>query len=248
VDVKLIAHTQLPYDALSLGTGEDDYKDGIFIDPVKNWMLGDMELDPDATDMDTLAEYAGRGCYLSFNKPNESTRANKDYLANIIKQGHFNVMRHGSFTLYVTGVSRSLSHQLVTHTFLETSQESQRYVNQESSSYVVPPVSRDNEGELDLLREAWEAAQELYTEYLERLEKRGITGKKATQAARSVLPNMTATSFTVSSNLQGWRSFLQQRLSPAADAEIQEFARRVLVIAKEVAPACFQDFEVPNVG
>jgi thymidylate synthase (FAD) len=263
VDVKLLAHTELPYDALSLGTGEDDYKDGIFIDPIKNWMLGDMELDPDATDMDTLVEFAGRACYQSFHKPSEKTRTNGGYMANIINQGHFSVMEHASFTVYVTGVSRALTHELVRHRHLSFSQLSQRFVNEEDTEFVVPPALRDalqdhpydlGDGvagdELgDVFEQVKYTALAAYEEIVKHLQEcKGLTRKQAREAARAVLPNMTETRIVVTGNLRAWRDVITRRIDPAADAEIQEFARRVLAIAKEVAPACFQDFEVPNAG
>jgi thymidylate synthase (FAD) len=248
VDVKLLAHTQLPYDALSLGTGEDDYKDGIFIDPIKAWMLGDMELDPDATDMDTLVEFAGRACYQSFHKPSEATRTNDRYMANIIRQGHFSVMEHASFTVYVTGVSRSLTHELVRHRHLSFSQLSQRFVNEEDVETVIPPAADGDSFPLSTMARVADVVAEAYTDLVEHYQEvRGLPRKQAREAARAVLPNMTETRIVVTGNLRAWRDVISRRIDPAADAEIQEFARKVLVIAKKVAPNCFQDFEAPDV-
>lgn len=86
-----------------------------------------------------IPEFAGRGCYKSFDRPNPKTFTNRDYLQNIATQNHGNVMEHASVTFYVTGVSRSLSHELVRHRHMTPSQESQRYVPIDELR-VVPPV------------------------------------------------------------------------------------------------------------
>lgn len=242
MDVKLIAHTEIPYDALSLSDALEDYQGGIFIDPMKSWHLGEMELDPDATDVETLVEFAGRACYQSFHKPNEATRANASYMANIIDQGHFSVMEHASFTVYVTGVSRSLTHELVRHRHLSFSQLSQRFVNEEDVETVIPPAADGDPFPLSTMARVADVVSEAYSDLVEHYQQvRGLPRKQAREAARAVLPNMTETRIVVTGNLRAWRDVIARRIDPAADAEIQEFARKVLEIAKQVAPNCFQD-------
>ena len=69
----------------------------------------------DAEDIDLLAEYGGRACYQSWHRPNPATRENDAYLNHILEEGHLSVMEHGSVTFYVTGISRSLTHELIRH-------------------------------------------------------------------------------------------------------------------------------------
>ena len=71
--------------------------------------------DPNASTGQSLAEMAGRSCYQSWNRPNPKTAANSDYIRHIIDVGHWSVLEHASFTVYVEGVSRSLTHELVRH-------------------------------------------------------------------------------------------------------------------------------------
>ena len=73
---------------------------------------------PWATDADggqALAEFAGRACYQSWNKPNPATATNAGYLRHILEVGHLSVLEHGTATFYLTGVSRSLTHELIRH-------------------------------------------------------------------------------------------------------------------------------------
>ena len=82
----------------------------------------------DADGGQALAEFAGRACYESWHKPNPATATNAGYLRHILEVGHLSVLEHGSVTLYLRGVSRSLTHELVRHRHLSFSQLSQRYV------------------------------------------------------------------------------------------------------------------------
>lgn len=91
-------------------------------------------------DGQALVEFAGRACYQSFHKPNEATRSNADYIKHIVKVGHHSILEHGSVTFYITGISRSLTHEFIRHRHLSPSQLSQRFVNAETMKVVVPPL------------------------------------------------------------------------------------------------------------
>src|SRR5947209_10966315 len=60
-----------------------------------------------------LVEVAGRVCYMSFAKPRPG--GNKAYLGHILEVGHGSVLEHAVWNLLITGVSRSLTHELVRH-------------------------------------------------------------------------------------------------------------------------------------
>lgn len=85
-----------------------------------------------------LSETAGRICYLSFEKPRPG--GNGAYLHHIKEVGHGSVLEHAVFNLVFTGVSRSLTHELVRHRAgFGYSQLSQRYVDESAVEAVVPP-------------------------------------------------------------------------------------------------------------
>lgn len=85
-----------------------------------------------------LSETAGRVCYMSFAKPRPG--GNSAYLHHIKEVGHGSVLEHAVWNLLITGVSRSLTHELVRHRQgLGYSQLSQRYVDESVAEYVVPP-------------------------------------------------------------------------------------------------------------
>lgn len=85
-----------------------------------------------------LPEVAGRLCYMSYAKPRPG--GNLAYLDHILDVGHGSVLEHATWNLIFTGISRSLSHELVRHRVgWGYSQLSQRYVDESVAEYVVPP-------------------------------------------------------------------------------------------------------------
>lgn len=218
--------------------------DGSLDEPVTlEWM--EWETDK-TTDADHLAEFAGRACYQSFDRPNPNTAANSDYLNNILTQQHFSVLEHASATFYIEGVSRSLTHELVRHRHLSFSQLSQRFVNAEKDFEVVHPPAVRSDPNLWSYDAAVGTAREAYKEVYRVLRDKDLTVKQAREAARAVLPNMVETKIVVTGNHRAWREFLAKRLSPAADAEIRELAIALLARLRQIAPNTYQDFSVPR--
>lgn len=196
--------------------------------------------------IDFLHEFAGRACYQSFHRPNPATATNKDYLAKTNSQGHFSILEHGSVTFYVEGVSRSLTHELIRHRHLSYSELSQRYVNVEEASIVVPPALEDDGHALGILETVRNLTEAAYAELTAHLESKGLKRKRAREAARAVMENDTETKIVVTGNIRAWRDVLTKRYHVAADAEIQRFAAEVLKHLRDIAPNSVQDLpEVP---
>ena len=89
---------------------------------------------------EVLVEAGGRVCYLSFANPRPGGM--RAYADNILRSDHTSVLEHAVFTIMVTGVSRSLTHELVRHRHASPSQLSQRYVDESACEVVVPPALR----------------------------------------------------------------------------------------------------------
>ena len=209
---------------------------------------------PWQTDTDggeALAEFAGRACYQSWNKPNPATATNAGYLAHILEVGHLSVLEHGTVTMYFTGVSRSFTHELIRHRHFSYSQLSQRYVPERNAAMVEPDVIAEDPELHKKFVEAAEASVRAYTELLEGLERRfadlpnaTLRRKQARQAARAVLPNATETRIVVTGNYRAWRHFVAMRASEHADIEIRELAIACLRELQRIAPNAFADFQV----
>ena len=111
------------------------------------------------------------------------------------------MLEHAVWNLLVTGVSRSLTHELVRHrSGFGYSQLSQRYVDESVAEYVEPDVIADDPELHALWLEAIEHSHRAYVNLAERLAAkmadepdRTARRKNARQAARSVLPNAANT-------------------------------------------------------
>ncbi|SNT64825.1 thymidylate synthase (FAD) [Asanoa hainanensis] len=209
---------------------------------------------PWSTDADggqALAEFAGRACYQSWKKPNPATATNAGYLAHILDVAHLSVLEHGTVTFYLSGVSRSFTHELIRHRHFSYSQLSQRYVPGRDAAMVEPEVIASDPDLHKTFVEAAEASVRAYNELLEGLEQKfadepngTLRRKQARQAARAVLPNAAETRIVVTGNYRAWRHFINLRATEAADVEIREVAVECLRQLKGVAPNVFADYEI----
>ena len=193
------------------------------------------------SEMDELAEFAGRNCYQAWERRRPSTATNRGYLDNILRKGHFSVLEHASITFYVEGVSRSLLTELERHRFLSFSVISQRYVDAEEMDFVVPPGVRNDYvlGSRVIAHQI--RSLQLYRLLVDELESQGFKRKEAREAARAVLPGGTEVKMVVTGNIRAWRDVIGKRYHEAADAEIREFATEVLKRLRVYCPNSVQD-------
>lgn len=243
MEITLVGHTKfLPMDAERLTDGLWDCRD--YLD--------------DVNEGGNLAEFAARGCYESWTRPNPATATLDGYLEHIFDVEHLSVIEHGTVSLHFSGVSRSFTHELIRHRHFSFSQLSQRYAKLDTASdgdkHVVPPLFEDDDAAQALLFDAWRGAVNQYNRLLpiavEAAKKRGYTGtmarKRAQEAARCVLPNMTPTKIVVSGNHRSWADFLLKRGGAAADLEIREAAFRIYDLLHDLEPAIYRNIEFVN--
>ena len=221
----------------------------------------------DADGGQALAEFAGRACYQAWHKPNPSTATNAGYLRHILEVGHLSVIEHASATFYITGVSRSLTHELIRHRHFSFSQLSQRYVPAGDAAMVEPDVIADDPELHRIFVAATDASLTAYRELLAGSKAGSRTAapawrsmaapargsatvrrKQARQAARSVLPNATETRIVVTGNYRAWRHFIAVRATEPADVEIRELAIACLRELQHIAPNVFGDFVISTLA
>lgn len=213
-----------------------------------------------------VVHYSGN-CYMSFDNPRPG--GNVKYLERIKGEGHGSVMEHVNFGMLFTGVSRSLTHELVRHRIAAYSQLSQRYVDESVAEYVVPWELRDDVKTGTDQGDAWlkavRNAHDAYVQAVDRLMTEKINASRVKQsmgelsrdeltkirkaargAARSLLPNATETKILVTANVRAWRHMIEKRCDPAADAEIRLAFHKAFKLLKGYAPNLFADYtEVP---
>ena len=208
---------------------------------------------PDALNREpqTVVEVAGRTCYMSFAKPRPG--GNAAYIQHILEVGHGSVLEHAVFSLLITGVSRSLTHELIRHRAgMSYSQLSQRFVDEGDCDFVAPPAIVNDQYAMNLFRDDCKMKLRIYRRFVEYLEQESTETdktarrKKVREAARSVLPNCTATKIVVTGNARAWRHFIELRGSEHADAEIRRLAVAVLGVLCNAAPNLFGDYTIEN--
>lgn len=186
-----------------------------------------------------LIEFAGRACYQSWGKPNPDTATNRGYVRHIVEVDHASVLEHSVASFYITGVSRSLTHELVRHRHFSYSQLSQRYVD-ECAAKMLRPAMGLTDAEHTEFRISTELALKTYRNLYENARLR-MSLKEARGLARSVLPNATETRLVMTGNMRAWRDMLHKRLAPQAEREIRALARMLLVELSQLQPDVFAD-------
>ena len=198
-----------------------------------------------------LTETAGRLCYLSFKNPRPG--GNSKYLEHIKESGHGSVLEHSVYNLIITGVSRSLTHELVRHRAgLGFSQLSQRYVDESTAEYVEPDIIAEDPELHEVWQESVQFSHDAYVRLSDMLARKlaakGVEApqtelrKTSRQAARSVLPNATETKIFVTANGRALRHFMEQRGSRYAETEIRKLAYKIYNILVKESPNLFGDY------
>lgn len=139
----------------------------------------------------------------------------QDLVRRVIDSGHGSTIEHIVFTFAISGVTRTLSHQLVRHRAgLAFDQQSQRYVKYKEPSYMVPGSVTDADDEV---RQRFEGQLAGSLEIYEDMVEAGIPGEDA----RFVMPNATRTNLVMTTNLRALIHMSGLRLCVMAQWEIR---------------------------
>jgi thymidylate synthase (FAD) len=217
----------------------------------------------EATDSEKLIAFAGKGCYDSYAA---GGRPISDHISNLIASGHGSVLEHANVSLFIAGISRGCSHEIVRHRAgFAFSQRSTRYVDESDCGFVAEPYIADiyrrwEAGDLTT-DEAMVAAQfsnccmyslnyykmligTLESRVPEHISKQGKTAirKWARGKARGALNHYVETRMTMTGNLRAWRNFIEQRSHRSAEAEIRRLSNAVYDKLYALAPSVFVDY------
>jgi thymidylate synthase (FAD) len=151
-------------------------------------------------------------------------------ISSVIESGHGSTIEHVVFTFGITGVSRTLSHQLVRHRAgVAFDQQSQRYVKFKGAATMLPHSIAEGGEEL---RERYQAqvdgALDLYGEMLVA----GVPGEDA----RFVFPNATRTNLVMTTNLRALIHMSGLRLCTMAQWEIRRLFQLIRQQIFDVSP------------
>lgn len=165
----------------------------------------------------TIGDHAGTST--GKGKPGDSNYDTlKRRVENCFKRGHMSVFEAASVNFYISGISRSCSHQLVRHRLMSFCQESQRYtkVDVQSDDWYVEPITLTDDTAKIIFKDGMKRAAMLYQDLLQ-------LGMKP-EDARFVLPEATKTNISVFTNLRELFAFLDLREDQSAQWEIRNLA------------------------
>ena len=136
-------------------------------------------------------------------------------ISNVIESGHGSTIEHIVFTFALSGVSRTLSHQLVRHRAgVAFDQQSQRYVKYKGAATMLPAtIAEGDPGLRTRYEDQVDGALGLYAELVDS----GVPGEDA----RFVFPNATRTNLVMTTNLRALIHMSGLRLCTMAQWEIR---------------------------
>lgn len=198
------------------------------------------------SDPEELVAQAAKLCYspasLDDLKKQIESKNQANFIEKLTEMRHLSPLEHATFTFGIEGISRSCSHQIVRHRLASYSQQSQRYVGQQSGKtegfhFIVPP-GVEKSGKKSWFLEKMHTIQQWYDELVEAL---GDCGESAFEDARFLLPNAAETKIIITMNARELLHFFRVRCCNRAQWEIRNMATEMLRQAKRVSPHLFKD-------
>ena len=151
-------------------------------------------------------------------------------ISGVIESGHGSTIEHVVFTFGISGVSRTLSHQLVRHRAgVAFDQQSQRYLTLKGAATMLPTSIAET---VDDLRERYEHQVEGSLDLYGDLVAAGIPGEDA----RFVFPNATRTNLVMTTNLRALIHMSGLRLCTMAQWEIRRLFQLIRHEIFQVSP------------
>jgi len=204
-----------------------------------------------------LITHAGKGCFDSYGPEG---RTIQEHIKNLIRSGHGSVLEHANISIFIEGISRGCSHELVRHRAgFAFSQRSTRYTAEEESAIVLDPFYadlyatkdlsinqktilnqfiHDCKRDIDSYTTAVEWLMDVAPEEMTTVNRR----KWARGKARQLLPHAIETRLTMTGNLRAWRHLIEIRSAVSAEAEIRRLAYAIFQAISPTAPFVFEDF------
>lgn len=155
--------------------------------------------------------------------------------------GRESMLRHGSLTFDLQGISRAASHQIVRHRIASFSQQSQRYVRvTRSYGYLKPPgIPQDLKIPVEIqghrLDLNFTDVMDLTRQAEEGLVAKGIKAEDS----RYLRPNAATTNIVMSMSPRQLIHFFNLRCAPDAQWEIRDLAWSMYAAVRLAAPQVF---------
>lgn len=148
-------------------------------------------------------------------------------IESVVASGHGTTIEHINFTFAISGVSRTLTHQLVRHRHASFDQQSQRYVKFKHPDFTLPQSVQDDPTISEAFKQQVEANFELYEEMLR---------KVPAEDARFLFPNAVNTNLIMTTNLRELIHMSGLRLCTLAQWEIRALFKGIRREMMNVSP------------
>ena len=211
------------------------------------------------SDADLVTEFAGKSCYMSFDKAlNDNLtkiggRTNAEYIQQgILANGHGSVLEHSTVTFFLTNVSRIVTHELVRHRAgTAFSQTSGRYVRNAEIDMYMPEELTAFPAAVEIFKRANAQMGQNVADLVEVTEindsKDFGLKKRLTSAFRRLVGNGQANHLVMTANHRAWRHVIELRTSLHAEEEVRATMLDVAKQLKERFPTIYSDMEIrPN--
>ena len=188
----------------------------------------------------------------------------ESFLDMLVSVGHDSPFEHVAVTFGIEGVSRAVLAQITRHRIASFSVQSQRYVNKEQFTYIIPPAIAASKEALAEFTAAMEEDRAHYiklvklltTDNKARFIAEGMEEKAAEKAAqkaaaedaRGVLPNACDTKIIMTMNIRSLFNFFSLRCCNRAQWEIRTLATEMLRLCKSIYPKLFEKAGPPCVS
>ena len=212
------------------------------------------------TDADVLTEFAGKSCYMSFDKnlnlnlSKVGGRPNSAYIQDgIIGNKHGSVLEHSTVTFFLTNVSRVVTHELVRHRAgTAFSQTSGRYVRSNDVDMYLPDELAGCPEAVAVFQRANAQMEENLAELVKITGIEDMTDfglkKRLTSAFRRLIGNGQANHLVMTANHRAWRHVIEMRTSVHAEEEIRVIMSDVAQQLKDKFPTIYGDMTCNGVG
>lgn len=228
------------------------------------------ELPDDGAAAERVIAQAGKVCYDSYGRDG---RPVQEHIDALVSSGHHSVLEHAHIGIFIEGISRGCSHEIVRHRMFNYSQRSTRYTAEGDAACVLDPFYADiylresaadrglltsvDNYEMALLRgflQQFDSALLAYSEQVRLLSQMAPAGlssrdkrKWCNGKARQLLPHALETRMVMTGNIRAWIHFLTMRSSRHAEAEIRRLADEIFACIMSIAPSVFDRFPVEMV-
>lgn len=207
------------------------------------------------THADLLTEFAGKSCYMSFDKSlNKNltkigSRTNHDYIQQgIIANKHGSVLEHSTVTFFITHVSRVVTHEIVRHRAgTAFSQTSGRYVRTDTIDMYLPADIEENPNAVLIFLKAIKQMEENIRDLaaVTKVDSKSFPiKKKLTSAFRRLAGNGQANHIVVTANHRAWRHMIEMRTDPHAEEEIRVVFADISTQLRNMFPTIYADAQV----